>query len=541
MRFFCAMLLALPLAAADIAVAPQSLTFWYQYNSQIVVSQAIVIASPQAPSLTITRPAADSWLVLPANGPSTNPAAYSTTAPLVFPVSVDPGHLAPGTYTSALTLRFSQGTITVPVTLQITTAIVMATDPAVLFFDPTTPFQNVAVGLSNPSERFLITPSTTTPWLTITGAQSPLLIATSSGKAGPAMTVGSVVLRSSSVLAVVNNPLTLSAVYLPGSIASVGPLTIAPSTLAFSGSGTQQVAVTGGPFTVTSDSPWLTASASGSTLTVSACPADRAAGTYQGALTLASGGILQLLPVSLTVGGGAAPPALTKIVNAASYGGPGVSPGELVVLGGTGLGPANLTTLSLDAAGSVAKTLACVQVLFNSVPAPMVYTTAGQISAAAPYELDGAASANVVVTYNGQQSNALSVPVVSTAPGIFTADASGAGPGAILNSDNSLNSPKNPAAKGDIVAVYMTGEGQTTPAGIDGKVTSTPPGPHAAVTATIDGQPAEIRFAGEAPGIVSGVMQVNVQIPGGARTGDLPLVLTVGGVPSQNGVTVSVR
>jgi uncharacterized protein (TIGR03437 family) len=87
----------------------------------------------------------------------------------------------------------------------------------------------------------------------------------------------------------------------------------------------------------------------------------------------------------------------------------------------------------------------------------------------------------------------------------------------------------------------MTGEGQTNPAGVNGKVTGTPPVPRQSVTATVDGQPVEIRFAGEAPGILSGVMQVNVAIPAAARTGDLPVVVTVGGVPSQNGVTVSVR
>ena len=62
------------------------------------------------------------------------------------------------------------------------------------------------------------------------------------------------------------------------------------------------------------------------------------------------------------------------------------------------------------------------------------------------------------------------------------------------------------------------------------------------VAVLIDGQPAaSISFAGEAPGLVSGVMQLNAQIPPGARSGNLSLVVSIGGGNSQAGVTVSVR
>jgi len=535
MRYLWAMLLALPLAAADIAVAPQSLSFTYQYNSGILVSQAIVVASPQAPSFTVTRPVADGWLVFA----SPNAATLSVTAPILLQVTVDPSRLAVGTYSSALQLHFAQGTITVPVTLQITLAVVVATDPAVLFFDAADPFQNVAVGLSNPTERFLVTPSTTTPWLTVTGAASPILVTASSGKAPPGITLGSIQVRTSSVIAVANNPLTVPAVFLGNSLSSVGPLTVAPSALSFSGAGSQQVTVTGGTFTATSDSCWITTSVANGTLTISADPAGLAAGTYQGSVTLASGGVLQMLPVSMSVQA-AAQPSVAKIVNAANYRQGGVAPGEIVVLGGSNMGPASITTLRLIN-GSVATTLGCTQVFFNGTAAPIVYVSAGQVAVAVPYEVDGAATGNVVVSVNGQQSKTLTVPVVAAAPGIFTADASGSGPGAILNGDLTVNSPSHPAAKGEVVAIYMTGEGQTTPNGVDGKVTVTPPVPRQSVTATVDGQTAEIRFAGEAPGILSGVMQVNVAIPAAARSGDLSVVVTVGGVPSQNGVTVSVR
>jgi uncharacterized protein (TIGR03437 family) len=138
--------------------------------------------------------------------------------------------------------------------------------------------------------------------------------------------------------------------------------------------------------------------------------------------------------------------------------------------------------------------------------------------------------------------------VATTVPGLFTVNASGTGPGAILNSNSSPNSPANPAARGDVVVVYMTGEGATSPAGVTGKVTtiaSPPlpltPAPLLPVSVTVGGQPTTWFFAGEAPGFVSGVMQLNLVVPTNIQVGEQPIVVTIGGNPSQSGVTVSVK
>jgi uncharacterized protein (TIGR03437 family) len=85
------------------------------------------------------------------------------------------------------------------------------------------------------------------------------------------------------------------------------------------------------------------------------------------------------------------------------------------------------------------------------------------------------------------------------------------------------------------------------PVGVTGQVTVVQsvqpltPGPLLPVIVMIDGQPASWAFAGEAPGLVSGVLQLNVQIPENARSGDLPLIVSIGGNNSQNGITVSVK
>lgn len=97
------------------------------------------------------------------------------------------------------------------------------------------------------------------------------------------------------------------------------------------------------------------------------------------------------------------------------------------------------------------------------------------------------------------------------------------------------------------MVVYLTGEGQTVPAGVSGKVTTLnasgplTPIPVLPVSVPVGGMPADFLFAGEAPGFVSGVLQLNVVIPSNAPQGELPIVVSVGGKSSQSGVTLSVK
>jgi uncharacterized protein (TIGR03437 family) len=240
-------------------------------------------------------------------------------------------------------------------------------------------------------------------------------------------------------------------------------------------------------------------------------------------------------------------PNITGIINAASGVSGRVSPGEVVTLFGTNLGPAARVLAQLDATGKIATTLGNVQVLFNGIPGPMVYAGAAQTSAIAPYEIAGAITVNVQLTYLGGASNTIPMTGVSTVPGVFTANLSGTGPAAAFNQDNHQNTSATPANKGDIVTIYITGEGQTQPAGVTGKITTLSttgnltPQPLLPVAVTLDGAGTFLQFWGEVPNIVSGVLQINFQVPLTARSGDLPVVVSVGGNSSQAGVTISVR
>jgi uncharacterized protein (TIGR03437 family) len=162
------------------------------------------------------------------------------------------------------------------------------------------------------------------------------------------------------------------------------------------------------------------------------------------------------------------------------------------------------------------------------------------VAAVTPYSVNGG-PVQVVVQSAGAASAPVAVAAASTAPGVFTADGSGSGQAAATNQDGTRNGSVSAANPGSVLSLYATGEGQTLPAGVDGKPAAAPlPQPVAAVTVTLGGVAAEVRYAGGAPGLIAGVMQVNVVVPDGLA-GAVPVVLTVGGVASQGGVTAAVR
>jgi uncharacterized protein (TIGR03437 family) len=231
------------------------------------------------------------------------------------------------------------------------------------------------------------------------------------------------------------------------------------------------------------------------------------------------------------------------IVHAATFqAGAGVSPGELITIFGIGLGPQTLAYPAVTPAGFLDSTAGGTQVLFDGRPAPLVYSLTSQVTAIVPYEVAGQSSTNVTVTYRGQTSTAVSVPVVVTAPGLFTALSSGSGAAALLNQDGLSNSRTFGAPRGSVVVLFATGEGQTNPSGVDGLLANAVyPKPIANVSVTIGGQPAFVQYAGAAPTLVAGVLQVNAVVPSNITTGaSVPVVLTVGGVSSRSDVTLSV-
>jgi uncharacterized protein (TIGR03437 family) len=155
----------------------------------------------------------------------------------------------------------------------------------------------------------------------------------------------------------------------------------------------------------------------------------------------------------------------------------------------------------------------------------------------------------VQAIFNGL-SQIWSVPVAAAAPGIFTLDSTGAGPAAVLNEDNSVNGPSQPAARGSAIQIFATGI--PVAGAVTGSITpAAAPDSAEAVSVGIGGATARILYAGPAPGEVAGVIQVNAIVPDIAPTGPaIPIVLSVsppqgplGPVvyASQVGTTIAVK
>ena len=232
--------------------------------------------------------------------------------------------------------------------------------------------------------------------------------------------------------------------------------------------------------------------------------------------------------------------SIAAVVNGASNATGSIAPGEVIVIWGSGMGPTQLAQFQLTN-NLVPTNVAGTTVTINGQPAPVLYTSANQLGAIVPFGVSGS-SAQVVVSYQGRPSPAVTVPVVATAPGLFSFNATGAGQALAINvTGGVLNGASSPASAGSYITLYATGAGQTNPAGADGAPGTLPYAlPNAKVSATIGGQPAQVSYAGNALNLVSGVIQVNVLVPSGLSAGAVPIVLQIGNNATQSGTTIVV-
>ena len=216
--------------------------------------------------------------------------------------------------------------------------------------------------------------------------------------------------------------------------------------------------------------------------------------------------------------------------NAASFAAQ-VSPGALATVFGTNFAPAS-------AAGKppLPISLAGVSVLVNGKTAPILYVTPAQVNFQVPWDT-ALGSAAIMVSVNGGTSNAVTVPVLAAAPGLFS---STSGHAVAQNADFTLNGPANPAKVGSTIITYLSGSGPVDPplangvaAPLDALVSAILPS-----SASIGSTAASVRFAGLAPGFV-GLVQVNIVVPSGLTTGPYPLTVTIGSETS-NSATIDV-
>lgn len=140
-------------------------------------------------------------------------------------------------------------------------------------------------------------------------------------------------------------------------------------------------------------------------------------------------------------------PGIQTVVSAASYTSSAVSPGELIAIFGNRIGPPVPAGPVVDPSGKVGTSLEGLTVTFDGNPAPLLYASPSQINAVVPFAVAGQATTAMQVSLSGGAQFAATLPVGAAAPAVFGI---GAGQGAILNQDLSVNSRRIPrrAARG---------------------------------------------------------------------------------------------
>jgi uncharacterized protein (TIGR03437 family) len=547
-------LFCLGLSAQTLKVSPAALSFTYTLGTAALpAAQTLAVSVPSGSPLNFTVVVSGaSWLTV-------TPESAKTNATLK--ASVNPTSLAVGSYSGTVVLTPASGTaLNVAVTLQV------KAQPSSLTVTPAT------VTVSYTRGGSAVTPVA----LTLAG-NGALLTFTAAVSGAPWMAAspasGIVFPAFSSQVSLAINPSGLDPGVYKGAVTISAPgaankaqtvdvnLTVnagAPTLAGMfplgitQGSAATVVTLTGTNFykgtLVAAGATTLAATVLGPTSLQATLPAS----------LLASAGNVNLTVSNPNPGGGTSAPSafavyppgprIGGIVNAASYVNGPIAPGEMVSLFGTGLGPDTVTPFTPPANGQpISTSLAGVTVTFGTVAAPLIFVSATQIAAMVPYGLTGANVA-VTVQYSAASSAAYDASLAASAPGLFTLGSGGTGQGAVFNvnevsGEYTLNSETNTVVKGGLIVLYGTGSGVTTPGGSDGAIAAsstafTAPG----TTVQVNGVDGTVLYFGPAPGLVDGVFQMNVRLPATLSAGRaVPLVVTIGGQPSQAGVTIAVK
>lgn len=173
----------------------------------------------------------------------------------------------------------------------------------------------------------------------------------------------------------------------------------------------------------------------------------------------------------------------------------------------------------------------------NGSPLPLLATSPWQINAQIPPQSEGPAAFTVPLA-SGGPSAAVKQDVQAVGPSIFLLPSVRSNQAAALHGATGVVvDTSHPAAAGDVIAIYATGLGPTTPVVPAG--TGAPASPLAQTVsrpvANIGGKTAQVLFSGLTPGLV-GVYQVNVIVPDGMRAGDNYVSLQIGSTSGQGGI-----
>lgn len=553
--------------------ASLSLSTETQSASQTTTINVTSNLDPLNYSVTVNLPSSQTWLT--AGAPSgTTPSAISLTSNLTG--------LPAGHYTATVTIAGPNNSITIPVDVQNENPL---DDPFLV--TPSLVNVSLQAGSSAISQSFSATatyyPLTTsaqtsdgTNWLTsfIHPDQNyPYVVANiDPSKLTPGVYHGTIFVYSQRASTPLLVPVTLTVYDQPPPVTLSSP-SVQLTAQAGLQSGGQLVTVSTGalslPFSITPSTGvvpnWLGAAGvvSSTNLTaitnpvtpgtvyIGATALNLTPGVYMGKVQISAppgssnsaeiGVTLTVIPVSGPPPQSGAVQLVSAIRNGASQTDGSLAPGEIVSIFGQNIGPATPAGLTYGSDGKVATALGGAEVRFDGKPAPLLYASATQLNAIVPYDV--AEETSVEVRLNGSLLSTNALPVASSAPAIFTLNATGVGAAAVLNQDNSVNTPANPAKPASTIQLFATGAGLLNPPGVTGEITGTAPKiPVLPVTVTIGGVNATVVDAVAAPNSVSGLLQVNIIVPPTAASGtSVPIAIKIGNTVSPDGVTIAIQ
>jgi len=562
LSFFVFLGLPALLQAQTFTALPVSLTFSYQPGNALPAAQTVAVkASSGTPNYTAVITGANSlWL-------SATPDKGKLPATLA--VRVNPTSLAVGTYmaTVVVTMTTSVTPVNIPVTLNVTAPLpVLSIGSTTLAFSspPVPPNQTVKLSTTGSPLSFSVAIAGAS-WMQVSpmngvllpGSQTAITVtvdptglvpqtAAYTGKItilAPGATPASKQQTVSVTLTISSMTPAITSVW-PSSI----PLNAQATTLTIRGSNFYAASVA----SVTGIATPLVTNVLGSDVLTAVIPSTmlNMAGTLNVVVSNpAPGGSSSSSPVAV-----GASPTIQAVVNAASMQAGTVALGELVTLFGNNIGPTTpvvLTDANMD--GFADTTIASTSVTVDGIAAPLIYASQNQITVQVPYEATLGAGKVISVSQGASPPSTATVTIGAHAPGLFTADGSGAGQLAALNfsvatSLYSINSSSSAAKTGDTVLLYLTGEG-------DYAITISPrtgylvpanlptyPQLSPLPTVTIGGAAAVVNYAGPVPGSILGLIQINAVVPAGAGTGAaIPVVVAISASATQAGTTLGLK
>ncbi|MGA2038179.1 MAG: BACON domain-containing carbohydrate-binding protein [Bryobacteraceae bacterium] len=539
--------------ASSVAVAPTSLQFAYTVGGTVPAAQSIQITNSGGGALNWSATTSATWLSV---------AAASGTAPSTLSVLVSPTGIGAGTYTGSVQIS-ATGASNSPVSVAVTLTVALA--PPVLTISPQALAFNYTVGGTIPAAQSIqVTNSgggmlnwsatTSATWLSVAvtsgTAPSTLSVLVSPTGLGGGTYTGSVQISAAGAS---NSPASVAVTL---TVAPAPPvLAVSPQALTFNYAvggripAAQGISITntgGGALSwvASASAAWVGLSpASGTapaTLSVSANPATLAAGSYSATVLITAAGATAS-PASVSVTLVVQAPSITGVTNGASFQA-GFASATWVSIFGTNLSQTTRPWQNSDFVNGLLPTsLSGVSVTINGLAAYVEYISPTQVNVLAPDDATVGA-VEVQVTAGQVKSNSFTAQKEQFAPAFFTM---GGNYAAAEHADYTLvgepgliaGAITTPAKPGEIILIYGTGFGPTSPPLPSAQLVTTPAVLANSVQVTIGGVSAPWIFAGLAG---SGLCQFNVTVPN-VPNGDAAVVAQIGGVQTQTGVLITIQ